>query len=57
MVAEGIADAYLEYEVHCWDFAAGDIIVREAGGISLYPTGESRSYVNLLPVYYTVCIV
>ena len=41
MVAQGCIDAYLEYGVHCWDYAAGDIIVREAGGVSLYPTGIS----------------
>ena len=39
MVAQGVTDAYIEYEVHCWDYAAGDIIVREAGGVALYPTG------------------
>ena len=40
LVACGSADAYLEYGIHCWDIAAGDVILREAGGISLYPTGE-----------------
>ena len=40
MVADGTADAYIEYEVHCWDFAAGDVIVQEAGGVTLYPTGN-----------------
>lgn len=40
LVASGSADAYFEYGVHCWDIAAGDIVVREAGGITLYPTGE-----------------
>ena len=39
-VACGSVDAYFEYGVHCWDIAAGDVILREAGGISLYPTGE-----------------
>ncbi len=40
MVADGTADSYIEYEVHCWDFAAGEIIVREAGGVTLHPTGR-----------------
>lgn len=39
MVAMGAADAYFEYGIHCWDVAAGDIIVREAGGVTFYPTG------------------
>ena len=39
MVACGSVDGYFEYGIHCWDIAAGDIIVREAGGVTLYPTG------------------
>lgn len=39
MVSQGGADAYIEYGLHCWDYAAGELIVREAGGVSLYPTG------------------
>ncbi|XP_003382455.1 PREDICTED: inositol monophosphatase 1-like [Amphimedon queenslandica] len=40
MVASGRAEAYFEYGVHCWDIAAGAVIVREAGGIAIYPTGS-----------------
>ena len=40
MVACGSADAYFEYGIHCWDIAAADVIVREAGGVTMYPTGE-----------------
>ena len=40
MVAMGGADAYIEYGIHCWDYAAGELLVREAGGVSLYPTGK-----------------
>ena len=40
MVACGSVDGYFEYGIHCWDIAAGDIIVREAGGVTLYPTGR-----------------
>jgi myo-inositol-1(or 4)-monophosphatase len=39
MVAMGGADAYVEYGLHCWDIAAGSLIVQEAGGIALYPNG------------------
>lgn len=42
MIAQGCADVYVEYGLHCWDFAAGDIIVREAGGVALCPTGQSQ---------------
>lgn len=38
-VATGEADAYYEYGIHCWDIAAGDIIVREAGGVTILPHG------------------
>ena len=39
LVAQGCADAYTEYGVHCWDMAAAELIVREAGGVALSPTG------------------
>ncbi len=42
MVACGSVDGYFEYGVHCWDIAASVIIVREAGGVVLYPTGEDQ---------------
>ncbi len=32
MVAAGMLDAYWEFNLNDWDIAAGDIIVREAGG-------------------------
>ncbi len=38
-VACGIADGYYENDLHCWDIAGGDIIVREAGGVTMFPTG------------------
>lgn len=41
-VASGQADAYYEYGIHCWDIAAGDIIVREAGGVSMMPNGGDQ---------------
>jgi len=32
-VAAGELDAHFTYGIHIWDMAAGDLIVREAGGI------------------------
>ncbi|CAB3988279.1 Inositol monophosphatase 1 [Paramuricea clavata] len=39
-VAAGRADAYYEFGIHCWDVAAGIVIVKEAGGISLGAAGD-----------------
>ncbi|GAU95396.1 hypothetical protein RvY_07020 [Ramazzottius varieornatus] len=39
MVAKGAGDINYEYGIHCWDVAAGSIIVREAGGYVCDPTG------------------
>ncbi|XP_065090473.1 inositol monophosphatase 1-like [Ochlerotatus camptorhynchus] len=39
MVALGGADFNYEYGIHAWDIAAGDLIVREAGGVCLDPAG------------------
>ena len=38
-VACGHVDLYYEYGVHCWDIAAANIIVEEAGGVSMMPDG------------------
>ena len=35
MVAAGNTDAYFEAGMHCWDIAAGELIVTEAGGVVL----------------------
>ncbi|GAB3702051.1 inositol monophosphatase family protein [Corynebacterium nasicanis] len=32
-VAEGTVDAFYEHGLHCWDFAAGALIAREAGAV------------------------
>ena len=53
MVASGRAEAYFEYGVHCWDIAAGAVIVREAGGIAIYPTG----IVNVVVIIIIVVVV
>ncbi|XP_049869204.1 inositol monophosphatase 1 [Pectinophora gossypiella] len=39
MVALGGADANFEFGIHAWDIAAGDILVREAGGVVIDPSG------------------
>lgn len=39
MVACGAADAYFEYGIHIWDFAAGELLVTEAGGTVIDPAG------------------
>ncbi|VDM38108.1 unnamed protein product [Toxocara canis] len=38
-VAQGSTDAYIEYGIHSWDVAAAAVIVTEAGGVILDPTG------------------
>lgn len=38
-VAAGRTDAYWEFGVHAWDIAAGDLIVREAGGVVISTDG------------------
>lgn len=40
MVAMGAADLMHEFSIHIWDIAAGDLIVREAGGVCIDPAGE-----------------
>lgn len=40
MVALGGADIYFEFGIHAWDIAAGDLIIREAGGVSIDPAGK-----------------
>lgn len=39
MVALGAVDCNFEFGIHAWDIAAGDLIVREAGGVCLDPSG------------------
>ncbi|XP_012257040.2 inositol monophosphatase 1 [Athalia rosae] len=39
MVASGGADINFEFGIHAWDIAAGNIIVREAGGVCIDPSG------------------
>lgn len=39
MVALGGSDAYFEFGIHAWDMAAGELIIREAGGTVIDPSG------------------
>ncbi|CAL7935342.1 unnamed protein product [Xylocopa violacea] len=39
MVALGGADADFEFGIHSWDVAAGELIVKEAGGVCIDPAG------------------
>ncbi|KAE9552299.1 hypothetical protein FO519_004485 [Halicephalobus sp. NKZ332] len=38
--AQGSIDAYIEYGLHSWDIAAAVVILREAGGSLIDPSGE-----------------
>ncbi len=38
-VAQGSADVYVEYGVHCWEVAAGALTVVRAGGAVIDPPG------------------
>ena len=42
LVAAGNADSYTEFGIHCWDIAAGVVILREAGGTVLSAAGTNR---------------
>jgi len=39
-VARGSAEAYYEFGIHCWDIAAGMLILTEAGGVITNYKGE-----------------
>lgn len=39
MVASGGADAFFAFGIHIWDFAAGELLVTEAGGVVMDPAG------------------
>ncbi|XP_064615160.1 inositol monophosphatase 1-like [Liolophura sinensis] len=41
MIASGVNDGYIEYGIHIWDIAAGYLILREAGGVVLDPSGDA----------------
>lgn len=39
-VAAGHCDIYCQIGIRCWDMAAGALIVKEAGGVVVDPTGK-----------------
>ena len=45
-VAAGYADIYCHIGCHIWDYAAGAIIVKEAGGIVVDPKGKTLDLMN-----------
>ena len=45
-VAQGSVDAYVEYGIHSWDIAAAAVILREAGGFLIDPTGTEFNIMN-----------
>jgi len=46
-VASGGVDAYFEFGLHAWDMAAGDLIIREAGGVVFDTSGKWSINQNL----------
>ncbi len=50
-VAAGNADAYYEYGIHCWDMAAGELIMSEAGGVVMDPQGKNKQAYTVKPVW------
>ena len=43
VVASGNIDGYYESGIHCWDIAAGLLIVVEAGGVVVDTSGSNRT--------------
>ena len=39
LVATGAVEAFFEIGIHCWDIAAGAVIVQEAGGVLMDVNG------------------
>ncbi|XP_069113731.1 inositol monophosphatase 1-like isoform X1 [Argopecten irradians] len=46
MIAQGSGDAYIEYGIHIWDIAASGIIVEEAGGVLMDPSGSEVDFLS-----------
>ena len=50
MVACGSSDIYFECGIHCWDMAAGLVLIQEAGGVLTNTKGE---YIILIAWLWT----
>lgn len=46
MVAMGGADVNYEFGIHAWDIAAGQLLVEEAGGVCIDPSGKNFAMVS-----------
>ena len=55
MVASGSADVYYEWGIHCWDMAAGKLLIEEAGGAVANTEGESSVFHLFVPrvIFYS----
>ena len=54
LIASGCADVYYEWGIHCWDMAAGKLIIEEAGGVVLSTSG--KTILHLPPYAMFHCI-
>jgi myo-inositol-1(or 4)-monophosphatase len=45
-IAAGQSDIYQHSGIHCWDIAAGAVIVHEAGGVVLDPSGKDFDFMS-----------
>ena len=52
-IAKGNHQAYFEHGIHVWDIAAAALIVEEAGGVVLDPSGK---YFFGWVQYYPKCL-
>lgn len=51
-VARGAIDVYMEMGIHAWDMAAGEVIVKEAGGYILDPSGNQYHGLMFYSIVY-----
>lgn len=56
-VARGGIDVYMEMGIHAWDMAAGEVIVKEAGGYVLDPSGNQCHGLMFYYIMYTSMIL
>ncbi|WP_062322968.1 inositol monophosphatase family protein [Halolactibacillus sp. JCM 19043] len=49
-LAEGIADGYVSFTLHPWDFAAGAVILKEVGGVIKHANGRDLTFLTQEPL-------